>query len=487
MKLKSDWNIKIGGGRSQIVGVGNHIYVTTGTGTNEGDTMILNQRTIAIDATNGTEEWSSTSSTTMRGDQETFSGSTASPQSTPVIAGEFLITISFSGKLACLNRLKGNIVWQKDLVKDVGAAPVQFGFSSSPVIDTTSPDRVLVLAAGKSTGFYCLNVADGAVIWKSECRSCSYATPVSANLGGIGQWIIVSEDEIMGIAKNDGRRLWRYELPASGLTNVPTPLVVNDSDLIISGQGCQGTRCLSISKTNDQWAVNERWHSRDLQFFYTNWLKWSDDIVIGCTDKYLAALDTRDGSLLGRWRGYGNGNVAIAGNRLLVVDGKGNLSVIEPIDTSATTTGFEASRKFAVLKARCWTPLSVIDQRIFIRGDDRLACLTVGQQAGSANLENLLPSSKPLNFQKELTRQSTADLVQSIFDTFEARGQAAALALYAKLRSERKLDEESRLAIAEAAVEQGLDEVAKMILVHAAEDFPESRLIQTATKNARDK
>ena len=63
-------------------------------------------------------------------------------------------------------------------------------------------------------------------------------------------------------------------------------------------------------------------HSK-IQFFYTNWAKLSDQIVVGCSDKYLAAIDLSDGSILGRFRGFGDGNLALAGEQLLVVDGKG--------------------------------------------------------------------------------------------------------------------------------------------------------------------
>ena len=86
-----------------------------------------------------------------------------------------------------------------------------------------------------------------------------------------------------------------------------------NSRLIISGQGCKGTRCLSINRNENEWNVDEQWFARKLQLFYTNWAKVTDRIIVGCTDKYMAALDVSDGTILGRWRGYGDGNVAIAG------------------------------------------------------------------------------------------------------------------------------------------------------------------------------
>lgn len=480
------WDIEIGEGRSQVVGQENEIYVTTGFSEDQGDGQsLVTTKTLAIDALTGKQKWSYEQTSSKAEPQQTFGGASISPQATPAITSSRLITISFTGQLTCLDRSNGKRLWEKDLVGDFGAKPVQFGFSASPVVDPLQPDRVYVLASGKTGGLMCLSVSNGSVVWQADCDTFSYATPVEARLGGVDQWVIVSENEVLGIAKVDGERLWRYELPGQGLTNVPTPIVFDESHVVISGQGCQGTRCLSISHEEQEWSAEEQWFSGKLQYFYTNWIRLADRMILGCTDKYLAAFDVRDGSVLGRWRGYGDGNLVIAGRHLLLLDGKGQLSVLETMGANGST--IINRQQFKVLNARCWTPMTIIGNRLFVRGDNRLVCLTLNENAGAQPLENLLTSAKTLEFDREPSAQSTPDPVERIFETFESKGQQAALELYEKLRAAQQLDEEARIALAEAAQQEGLTDVTRMIMGQAVEDFPNSKRIKSAAASLSGK
>jgi outer membrane protein assembly factor BamB len=484
--LSVDWEIEIGRGRSQVVGIDEKIYVTSGTMQKEdGKNRVITQ-TMALDAVTGKQIWSTEQDGWMSEKQENFSGEPVSPQATPLIIGSRLITISFNGQLVCRERLNGKTAWQKDMVNDLGATPVQFGFSSSPVVDPDVPERVYVLAAGKDGGFYCLQVQDGDVVWKSACETFSYATPVLASLGGVKQWIVVTENEILGIAESDGKRLWRHELTETGLTNVPTPLVIDDSRLIISGQGCNGTRCLAVIRQSADWRIEERWYAPKLQFFYTNWLKLSDQIVVGCTDKYMSAIDIDDGTVLGRWRGFGDGNSLLVNGNLLVLDGRGNLNVMElERSPNQQVVGLAAKQKFKILDARCWTPISVVAERMFIRGGDRLVCLSSDTTGKQMAFENLLTEPKPFPFERAAA--SVGDPLEAIFATFEAEGLDAALAKYSDLRSRNQLNEAARIALVESAMKQDLADVAKRFITDALRDFPDSKEIQTAAKAILDK
>lgn len=477
------WTTEIGEGYSQIVGIDNDIYTMSGSGTKQktGPKSVLTTTT-NTDARTGKPKWKHEHTTRMYASQETFGGATVSPRSTPVIAGQHLLTIGFTGHLHCLNRETGNVVWQKDLVKDLGADPVQFGFSSSLVVDPTTPTQVCPTAAGKDGGFYCLNIADGSVVWKAICKTPSYATPVAARIDNVAQWIVVTENQVQGFERKTGKVLWQYRLPNPELTNVPTPIVLDNGQLMISGQGCAGTRCIRISQSNGRWMVKEQWSTKSLQFFYTNWVKVTDRVVVGCNERFLAAIDTKDGSVLGRWRGYGNGNVTLANDKLVVIDGRGQLSFLDIMPTADTkqVTGFRPVQQFQVVEGRSWTPLSFIGTRIFVRGSSNLACV---QPAGKAKpLQNLVSAPKVLQLNPLADSKPTVDPVAEIFAAFETKGQQAALALYAKRRSSGQLDEDARIELARVARQQNLKQLVQLILGHATEDFPKSEKIKTAVK-----
>lgn len=483
--VSKDWEVEIADGRSQVVAADGVLYVLSGESRKEDETTLITHRTNAIDVHTGQVIWSKTEKSTMFEDQETFGGATPAPQATPAIVGDKLVSLGFTGCLVCRKRDDGSIVWSKDLVVDYSAEPVQFGFSSSPIVDPENQKQILVNASGESAGLLCLRVDDGSVVWKSECKTCSYATPVSAKFGGKPQWIVVSENRVFGVSKADGKKLWEYQLPAQEMTNVPTPIAVDSKTLIVSGQGCKGTRCLDIVRDGEQWKVSERWYERKLQYFYTNWLKLNSQVAIGCTDSFLASFDVNDGSILGRWRGFSDGNVAKTRNGFLVMDGKGKLNFVSCKSTGSELKSFDVTHKFSILDARCWTPLTVVDDRILIRGDGILVCLRLTKGGDSNVLENQINSSKVLLLSGSSADDNKADPVESIFEAFQNQGQEAALKLYEDLRKNNGLDEAARITLAQAAQDQGLSDVAKLIIGHAVEDYPASKEIKTVAESIR--
>lgn len=395
--LSLAWNIKIGNGRSQVVGSEKEIFVTSSIGDDDGDKTLATMTTQRIDVATGNPTWTHNISSKLHSSQETFQSEEATPQATPALTATKLITVSFTGELICLSRNDGKLQWQRNLVADLGARPIQYGFASSPYIDPADQSRVYVLAGGETGGLFCLNILDGTVVWKSPCESSSYATPVPAEFCGVKQLVVETKNEVFGISKTDGTQLWNYEFAQKGQTNAATPLAIDQSRLLISGNGCNGTRCLSITETNGQWQINENWHIPNLKFIYTNWTRLPSGIVVGCTDKFLAAINVNDGTILGRWRGYYHGNVTAAGQALFALGGRGKLTVFD--SENATTEGIFINGEYDVLAARCWVPISVVGNRIFIRGDDQLTCLK--SDSSSDPLQNTLRSSKLLTLDQK--------------------------------------------------------------------------------------
>lgn len=406
--LSLAWTLKVGDGRSQVVGNEKEIFITSSIGEDTEDKTIARMTTQRIDVATGKPTWTHETSSKLHSNQETFQSEYATPQATPALTESKLITISFTGELICLRRNDGKLQWQRNLVQDFGARPTQYGFASSPFIDPTDQSRVYLLAGGETGGFFCLNISDGTVVWKSPCESSSYATPVPAEFGDVNQLVVESENEVIGISKSNGTQLWKYEFAQKGQTNAATPLVIDRSRLLISGNGCNGTRCLSITEINGQWEINEKWHIPNLKFIYTNWTKLPSGIVVGCTDKFLAAINVNTGNIMGRWRGYYHGNVTAVGPSLFALGGRGKLTVFD--SEEALTEGIFIDGEYDVLAARCWVPISVVGDRIFVRGDDQLTCLK--RDSSIDPLKNTLKSPKYLTLDQKnspSTRVASAD------------------------------------------------------------------------------
>lgn len=475
-------------GLSQIVGTENTIYVASGkriNGKTKKETTVSSTLARYNLDDMSAPVWSHVTRNRFRGNQQTFGAAGPAAQATPLLIDEMIIHVSFAGDLVCLNTVDGKLIWQMDLVESFSATPVDFGFSSSPVVDPQHPGRFLILAAGQNGGLLNIEAATGKVIWKAASESFSYATPTVAKFGGVEQWIIVSQTNIMGVAQNDGRLLWEHPLANPGQTNVPTPLVVDEQTLLISGQGVKGTRCLEITRTrkdSESWSLKTRWFERRLEFFYTNWLVLDSNLAAICSDKFLTVFDIQTGNVLGKFRGFGNGNlVRINATQLLVLDGKGTLHLIQLSLKNGSVMKMTETASFPVPKSlggRCWTPISNVGDRLWARIGENIIAIDVAPSlstAKSALVASQLSQPKTLELKTRTSapKQAEADPVELIFAAFQDQGQEEALKLYAQLRADQKLSIEDRLKIVEAAKAQGLSALAKMIAGHIKQDFPD--------------
>ncbi len=477
------WKAQYGEGRSSLVVDGDQLFVFFGDNKTGADkTVICRETLIAVDRTTGKQKWRFDDSSIMHADQETFSGAAATPQATPAIAGDRIFCIGFTGKLHCINKVTGSVIWNHDLVSDLGGDPVQFGYSSSPV---AVDNRVYVLAAGEKGGLFCLSGDDGKTIWLNRRSGPSYSTPIITNIAGTDQIVFVTEDNVASALLETGQTLWSYKLPKPEMTNVPTPLVANENSLLISGQGSDGTRRLEIRHDDSNgWTVNEKWHNRQLGFFYCNWLRLDDQTAIGCTDKYMAAFDMNSGKMLGRWRGYGNGNIIKVNGSLVTINGNGRFSHLVP-----STSGLEEVFQFSTTKGRCWAPPTIVDQHLYLRSGNTIACyeLNAGRASSSQFIQNELSKTKTLDYDSNASER--VDVVEQIVSEFNDKGQDAAIALYEKRRKQTPslLGVPQRLELANLAEQQGLIEVARMMLAHTVDDYPDSDTAKNKLKEFSDR
>ena len=483
--------IDAGKGLSQIVGNERRFFVASGQRTPDpkDPKSNLNSTVSAFDMKTGTLAWKKTFDSKMSKDQESFGAAGPSAQATPLLIDNKLIHVTFSGELFCLDQETGATLWRVNLVQSEEATPVQFGFSSSPVADPDQPDRFVMLAAGPNAGLFLMNATSGRTIWKAKSGSFSYATPVAATLGGVDQWIVVSRDEVIGISRKDGSELWRQTLAEKGLTNVPTPLVIDNQHILISGQGVKGTRCLEI-KRDDQWMVKELWFQRQLQLFYTNWIKVDDRVVLACTDKYLGAVDWKTGKLLGRFRGFGDGNlVQIDKDRLLLIDGKGKISELKlkrnesQIESIVQTRSFPLNEQFA---SRCWTPLSQLGDRLATRSQNKVALIQFSKSDNAVAIENSRSAPKSYSLESISETPVNSDspsAFEQILETFQTQGANKAFELYDELREAGKLTVSDRIQLIQTARAEGMNDHASMMLEHALEDFPDNESLQKLKKN----
>lgn len=86
------------------------------------------------------------------------------PGSTPTVDGELLYALGLSGDLACLQVRDGAIVWRRSLPRDFGGLAPTWSFRESPLADG---DKVICTPGGEGAVLVALDKRTGEEIWRS--------------------------------------------------------------------------------------------------------------------------------------------------------------------------------------------------------------------------------------------------------------------------------------------------------------------------------
>ena len=231
------------------------IYLTS----NEGDALVL----LCVSAGDGKILWNRTVAGGNR-DARSGEGNSASPS--PSTDGKHVWVFFGTGVLACYSR-EGDEVWKLDVADRFGRIDIQFGMTSTPVLDGDALYLQLIHGAMKlgdqtRTGKVIkLDKATGRTIWavdrvtdaQFECKH-SYASPVLYRHDGREFLVVHGADCTTGHALDDGRELWRF-----GGLNGPTATNSNANDntfrFVASPAVAPGTIVIPTAKSGPTVAI----------------------------------------------------------------------------------------------------------------------------------------------------------------------------------------------------------------------------------------
>jgi outer membrane protein assembly factor BamB len=190
---------------------GDRIFLTS----NEGSDLVL----LCVNARDGAILWKKT---VGGGNQDARAGEGNSASPSPCTDGEHVWVFFGTGILACYTT-DGAEVWKTDVNDRFGKIDIQFGMTSTPVLDGDSLYLQLIHGAMKldddtRTGKVIrLEKKTGKTVWEVdrvtnaqfECKH-SYASPFVYRHDGREFLVVHGADCITGHALADGKELWRF-------------------------------------------------------------------------------------------------------------------------------------------------------------------------------------------------------------------------------------------------------------------------------------
>ncbi|MFN6161920.1 MAG: PQQ-binding-like beta-propeller repeat protein [Planctomycetota bacterium] len=196
----------------------------------DGNDLVL----LCIQTTDGRKLWQKKIGA---GNQDARAGEGNSASPSPSTDGEYVWCFFGTGTLACFT-VDGQEVWKIDVNERFGKLDIQFGMTSTPVLDGEFLYLQLIHGpmkfddATRIGKVIKLDKRTGATVWAVdrqtqaafECKH-SYASPFLYRDGSREFLVVHGADCITGHGLDDGKELWRF-----GQLNGPTKLNPKDND-----------------------------------------------------------------------------------------------------------------------------------------------------------------------------------------------------------------------------------------------------------------
>ncbi len=347
-QLKQQWDVAVGEGDATPALVGDKLFVFSREGGRE--------ITRCLDAATGKELWQDAYDTQgATGPASRHAG----PRSSPVVAGDKLITYGVRGMLSCLDAATGEVAWRKD---DFAGAWPQFFTASSPIV----ADGLCIAQVGgpDQGGIVAYDLASGDAKWKWTRDGTAYASPNLLTLDNTKLLVTLTDKNLVLLGLTDGKLLWEKPFaPERRAYNAATP-IVDGQTIIYTGAG-RGTTAIRIEKQGDQFSANELWTNPDAAVQFNSPVL-DNDCVFGLTQgSELFCLSEKDGKT--EWKAStgdrgGFGSIVDAGEVLMLLTPKAELVVFPP-----STTEYKPIANYKVADSETYAYPVVAGNRIYIK------------------------------------------------------------------------------------------------------------------------
>jgi outer membrane protein assembly factor BamB len=291
------------------------------------------------------------------------------------VDGDLLFAVAQYGEVACLNAADGKARWRKHYIGDFGAELPEWGFSGMPLVDG---ERVILPTGGKAGTVVALNKNTGELVWRSKglTDNVHYSSPIVEVIGGIRQYIQLTETSVAGIAADDGRLLWRA--PRKGTVAViPTP-IYEEPYLYVTSEYGIGCNLFQISHSNGKFTTRQVYANKVMANHHGGVIKVGEHVYGHSTGKGWTCQDFKTGASVWEEKGkLGKGSIAYADGRFYLREetGKGTIVLIE-----ASPAGYKEHGRFDQpdrTDKHSWPHPVIAGGKLYIRDQDVLLCYDV--------------------------------------------------------------------------------------------------------------
>jgi outer membrane protein assembly factor BamB len=295
----------------------------------------------------------------------------------PVVTDQYVVAMGPKCHVICLNAKTGELQWGMDLVREYGTTVPPWYAGQCPLLED---GKVILAPGGKNALLLTVECETGEVLWQTpnpKGWKMTHSSIVPMDLAGQKTYVYCASLGVVGVSAEDGTLLWETSDWKISIANIPSPIVLEDQRLFLSGGYNAGSLMLQLRQEDGQWSVASLFKLEPEIFGSTQQtpIYYQGHIYGVRPDGQLVCLDPQ-GKVVwasGSRDRFGLGPYMIADNLLFVMDDSGLLSLVE-----ASPGKYTSLAKAQVLEGReSWGPLALADGRLLARDLTRMVCLDV--------------------------------------------------------------------------------------------------------------
>jgi outer membrane protein assembly factor BamB len=356
------WSRALGDGHSSIVVDGDRLYTMYSRGDQE--------FVISLDRVTGRTIWDRANASPTTGlNLQVEDLNVRGPHSTPLVAGDLLLTIGLLSKLQAFDKRTGVVAWSHDLWREYGATRQERGYVCSPV---AWRNLVILTVGGAGQAIMAFDLKTGAMVWKKQSFRLGFSSPIVITVDGQDQVVIASADHVSGLDPATGALLWQHPHPCGGF-NIAPPLWGADNVLFISSAYECGSRALRLRQSGGKTTVTELWASTRLRVHHGTIIRLGD-LVFGSSGTGgatpMTALNIKTGELAWQDRTFPKSTFVYADGKLVLLDEDGQLALVR-----VTPHGMTVIAKTSVLQRLSWTPPTLVGTNLYLRDQRTIVAL----------------------------------------------------------------------------------------------------------------
>jgi len=309
----------------------------------------------------------------------------------PAVTDKYVLTLGPKCHVLAADAATGRRKWMIDLVAEYGATIPPWYAGQCPLIDD---GRAIIAVGGPDVLMMAVDMETGRPVWKTPNTTgwrMTHSSVMPMAFANTRMYVYCAGGGVLGVSADDGRLLWRSDEWKINIATVPSPVIVGDGRIFLSGGYNAGAMMLQLRQDAGSFAARVLWRLDAKTFGAPQQtpILYKGHIYGVRPDRQLVCLD-----LNGRvvWTSETNrfgkvgGPYMIADGMILVMDDEGTLTLVE-----ATPEGYRQLARARVLYGHeSWGPMALAGGRLLVRDLTRMVCLDLAAGAAGSG-----PAQRP--------------------------------------------------------------------------------------------